>query len=221
MPSSRDAVFNGRVDFRDAIFEQHVTFNYATFGAVALFHSTIFKEVAHVSDSTFSADLSLIGGTFCADTDFSGAKFAADADFRFVTFSADSGFKYCGASTPSARNILSPYPAVWLLFAVLYTQAGFTPEPPKLPIETFPAMIEEFRTGRPLEFKRALTYSLAVTSLQKPDPKPVTNWAHALVTLETILDPYKPRCSRSPFDASSCAESNRLYSPFSIAPSTR
>lgn len=43
--------------------------------------------------------------------------------------------------------------------------------------------------GQPLEFSRALTYSLAVISLQKPEPKPLTGTAQTLVLLETILGP--------------------------------
>ena len=58
--------------------------------------------------------------------------------------------------------------AVWIVFAALYTWVGFTEE---------------------LTFPRTLTYSLAVMSLQKPEPRPLTNWAHTLVTLETILGP--------------------------------
>jgi hypothetical protein len=34
-----------------------------------------------------------------------------------------------------------------------------------------------------------LTYSLAVMSLQRPEPKPMTAAAHALVTIESILGP--------------------------------
>ncbi len=43
--------------------------------------------------------------------------------------------------------------------------------------------------GEPLRLGRSFTYSLGVMSLQKPDPKPLTDTAHALVTLETILGP--------------------------------
>jgi hypothetical protein len=47
----------------------------------------------------------------------------------------------------------------------------------------------EDRVGQPLEVRRALTYSLAVMSLQKPEPKPLTGTAQTLVLLETILGP--------------------------------
>ena len=50
-------------------------------------------------------------------------------------------------------------------------------------------MTIEDRIGQPLDLPRALTYSLEVMSLQKPDPKPLTGGAHALVLLETILGP--------------------------------
>ena len=45
------------------------------------------------------------------------------------------------------------------------------------------------RCDEPLPLKRALTYSLGVMSLQKPEPKPATGTAQTLVTLETILGP--------------------------------
>jgi hypothetical protein len=64
--------------------------------------------------------------------------------------------------------------AIWIVFALLYTKAGFTK----------PDVGDE-----PLPFKRAFTYSLAVMSLQKPEPRPLTNTAQTLVLLETILGP--------------------------------
>lgn len=57
---------------------------------------------------------------------------------------------------------------IWIFFALLYSWVGFTEQ---------------------LGFPRAFSYSLAVMSLQKPEPRPLTNWAHTLVTLETILGP--------------------------------
>ncbi|MEW6209099.1 MAG: pentapeptide repeat-containing protein [Acidobacteriota bacterium] len=74
--------------------------------------------------------------------------------------------------------------AVWLLFALLYTQVGFTRPLPKIEGAEAVDLI-----GEPLRLGRAFTYSLGVMSLQKPDPKPLTDAAHALVTLETILGP--------------------------------
>ena len=58
--------------------------------------------------------------------------------------------------------------AVLVVFAFLYTKVGFE---------------------KPLPKRRALTYSLAVMSLQRPEPKPEDAAAHALVTLESILGP--------------------------------
>jgi uncharacterized protein YjbI with pentapeptide repeats len=58
--------------------------------------------------------------------------------------------------------------AVWIVFAWLYIWVGFAEQ---------------------LSFFPAVTHSLAVMSLQKPEPRPLTNWAHTLVTLETILGP--------------------------------
>ncbi|HKS39357.1 MAG TPA: hypothetical protein VJX74_02000 [Blastocatellia bacterium] len=64
--------------------------------------------------------------------------------------------------------------AIWIVFALLYTKVGFT---------------KPDAGDEPLPFKRAFTYSLAVMSLQKPEPRPQTNTAQTLVLLETILGP--------------------------------
>ena len=64
--------------------------------------------------------------------------------------------------------------AIWIIFALLYTKVGF---------------IKPDGGDEPLPFKRAFTYSLAVMSLQKPEPRPLTNTAQTLVLLETILGP--------------------------------
>jgi len=78
---------------------------------------------------------------------------------------------------------------IWLVFMLLYTQVGFTKPESNTPTAT-PAVVAEPDTiGQPLPFKRALTYSLGVMSLQKPDPKPLTGTAQTLVLLETILGP--------------------------------
>jgi len=92
------------------------------------------------------------------------------------------------------RNALSVLAAVWVVFAFLYTQVGFEQKPPKPSNDspssaTAASITVEDRIGQPLTLNRALTYSLAVMSLQKPERQPVTNWAHTLVTLEAILGP--------------------------------
>jgi hypothetical protein len=77
---------------------------------------------------------------------------------------------------------------LWLVFACLYTRTGF--ERRTSPDNTEKTIVlQEDEVGKPLPFKRALIYSFAVMSLQKPDPKPITNAAHSLVILETILGP--------------------------------
>ena len=43
--------------------------------------------------------------------------------------------------------------------------------------------------GESLRWPRALTYSLGVMTLQKPEPRPATNAAQSLVMIETILGP--------------------------------
>jgi uncharacterized protein YjbI with pentapeptide repeats len=78
--------------------------------------------------------------------------------------------------------------AIWLIFAWLYTYVGFARTNPTLalPIDTTTAQYEERELT---SLKRALTYSLGVMSLQRPEPRPLTTVAHTLVTLETILGP--------------------------------
>ncbi|MGH9753889.1 MAG: pentapeptide repeat-containing protein [Blastocatellia bacterium] len=77
---------------------------------------------------------------------------------------------------------------LWLVFAGLYTRTGF--ERKTFPDNTEKTIVlQEDEVGRPLPFKRALIYSFAVMSLQKPEPKPLTNAAHSFVIVETILGP--------------------------------
>jgi hypothetical protein len=103
---------------------------------------------------------------------------------------------------------------IWVVFTLLYLKVGFTrleikseikpPNPsvvianakesgeeaaPNEASDPDPEQRKPDEIGEPLPFKRALTYSLEVMSLQKPEPRPLTNWAHTLVTLETILGP--------------------------------
>src|SRR5262249_40051426 len=71
--------------------------------------------------------------------------------------------------------------AIWIVFALLYTQVGFGR----------PIVDPQGQTdvgGEPLR-GRAFVYSFEVMSLQKPEPRPLTTVAHILVGLETILGP--------------------------------
>jgi hypothetical protein len=72
---------------------------------------------------------------------------------------------------------------ILILFAALYTQVGFAPAPAQ------GSTAQRDEVGAPLTLGRALSYSGAVMTLQDPEPHPATNWAHALVLLETILGP--------------------------------
>jgi len=83
-------------------------------------------------------------------------------DWLHLLYWASSGY---GERILRALGVLA---AVWIVFAMLYTWVGFTEQ---------------------IRFPRALTYSLGVISLQRPEPRPLTSWAYALVTLETILGP--------------------------------
>jgi hypothetical protein len=78
---------------------------------------------------------------------------------------------------------------VWLLAAALYTQVGFVRWEPRVSSEQEAWEARRDEAGRPLRWQRALTYSLGVMTLQKPEPRPATDAAQAVVMLETILGP--------------------------------
>jgi hypothetical protein len=76
-----------------------------------------------------------------------------------------------------------------VVFAALYTQVGFLRWEPKLTNENEAMTAVKDSYGAPLPLQRALTYSAAVLTLQKPEPKPATTTAHSVVLLETIFGP--------------------------------
>src|SRR5882762_5420441 len=76
---------------------------------------------------------------------------------------------------------------IWLLFAVLYTQVGFA-HPPSSPAPAA-AVYTTDEVGMPQRLSKAVVYSLAVITLQRPDPRPLTTTAWSLVLAETILGP--------------------------------
>lgn len=77
---------------------------------------------------------------------------------------------------------------IWVLFFLFYMQVGFVRWEPRVASEQEAAAARD-EVGEPLRWQRALTYSLGVMTLQKPEPRPATNWAQGLVMLETILGP--------------------------------
>lgn len=77
--------------------------------------------------------------------------------------------------------------AIWLLFAILYTQVGFV-HPPSSPVPSA-AVNTTDEVGLPQRLNKAFVYSLAVITLQRPDPRPLTTTAWSLVLAETILGP--------------------------------
>ena len=82
--------------------------------------------------------------------------------------------------------------SVWLLFAIFYTrgtqytQVGFGTET----AQTSSAVgEEEIPPPAPLPPMKSLIYSLNTMTLQKPEPKPITSTARALVLIQTIVGP--------------------------------
>ncbi len=77
----------------------------------------------------------------------------------------------------------------WIVAALLYTVVGFARWEPKVATEADAVLAKRDEVGAPLPFKRALTYSLGVMTLQKPEPRPATTAAQTVVLFETILGP--------------------------------
>jgi hypothetical protein len=81
--------------------------------------------------------------------------------------------------------------AVWIVFALLYTQVGFSAQQDDRTVST--PTVTQIHDGpaQSLDFKRAATYSIEIMALQKPDPRPVTVTARVLVILQTVLGPFQ------------------------------
>ena len=79
--------------------------------------------------------------------------------------------------------------AIWFVAGLLYTRVGFARWEPKFASEADVTISKRDDVGAPVSFKRALTYSLGVLTLQKPEPRPATTAAQTVVLLETILGP--------------------------------
>lgn len=80
-------------------------------------------------------------------------------------------------------------PLILFLFAVLYTQAGFTQSSEKRLSVPSAMMAQPDIVGKPMGLKQAMVHSFEIALLQKPEPKPLTLTARFLVGLETIPGP--------------------------------
>jgi hypothetical protein len=78
---------------------------------------------------------------------------------------------------------------IWFIAALLYTRVGFARWESRSSSESEAATVKHDEVGAPLKWSRALTYSLEVMTLRKPEPKPATTTAQTVVMLETILGP--------------------------------
>lgn len=79
---------------------------------------------------------------------------------------------------------------LWLIFGLIYMRAGFArTDVVVLPPATQQIAIPADEVGQPLRPNKALMYSLGVLSLQKPDPKPVTDTATFAVILQSVFGP--------------------------------
>lgn len=77
--------------------------------------------------------------------------------------------------------------AIWVFFAILYTQVGFLKPEQKLAGESVQSQPGQPRA--PLILTHALAYSLGVMTLQKPEPRPATATAQSLIFLESVIGP--------------------------------
>jgi hypothetical protein len=110
------------------------------------------------------------------------------SEFRRWVASLRSGPPQSGYGERVFRALVALM-VIWLGFALLYSCVGFARWDSKPSSETEYQLVRRDEMGQPLPLKSALTYSIGVMSLQKPDPKPATNTAYALVVFETILGP--------------------------------
>jgi uncharacterized protein YjbI with pentapeptide repeats len=78
---------------------------------------------------------------------------------------------------------------ILLLAAVLYNKVGFARWQTRVASESDIAVAKRDDVGGPLPLTRAIAYSVAVMTFQKPEPRPATTAAQTVVLLETILGP--------------------------------
>lgn len=91
-----------------------------------------------------------------------------------------------GERVPLAAIVLL---SVLVISAVIYTRVGFVRWEPKLSSENDATIARRDEDGAPLPLRRAVTYSAAVMTFQRPEPRPATMTAQIIVLLETILGP--------------------------------
>ncbi len=78
---------------------------------------------------------------------------------------------------------------VWFLFVPIYWRADFVRNETKITSRDSVFRVEQVDTIQRLPLQRALTYSLEVMALQKPEPRPATNLVRLAVFAETFLGP--------------------------------
>jgi hypothetical protein len=91
-----------------------------------------------------------------------------------------------GERAPQALLVLL---GILLLSALVYNRVGFARWEPRMASESEIATSKRDQVGTPLPLPRALAYSAAVMTFQKPEPRPATTAAQTVVLLETIFGP--------------------------------
>ncbi len=110
---------------------------------------------------------------------------------RHLAVNAEENHRYEEASTFRYMSMDSRRLERWRGFGFwrFYTKVGFTRWEPRIVSESDVATARRDEVGAPLSLTRALTYSAAVMTFQRPEPRPATTAAQTIVLLETILGP--------------------------------
>jgi hypothetical protein len=78
---------------------------------------------------------------------------------------------------------------IWLLFVPIYWRADFLRNETRITSKDSVFKVEQLDTIQRLPLQRALTYSLEVMTIQKPEPRPATSRVRLAVLIETFLGP--------------------------------
>jgi uncharacterized protein YjbI with pentapeptide repeats len=108
---------------------------------------------------------------------------------RFVPGRLDSWYWIASGYGENVSQAFGIFALLVIFFAGVYTQVGFEQDRIDLEKKTQSTSLTKDVVGKPLQFLEAAAYSVSVSILQKPDPKPLTLTAKAFVIIETILGP--------------------------------
>ncbi|MBL8189222.1 MAG: pentapeptide repeat-containing protein [Acidobacteria bacterium] len=121
---------------------------------------------------------------------FSGFEVRRIERFRgIVPWQLDWWYWLASGYGESVRRALFVFLTLLALFAFTYGWVGFDQSGRAMTASVSQIKSQPDTAGKPLNWKDAYLYSVGVSILQKPDPKPLTRTAKFLVYLQTILGP--------------------------------